>query len=62
MVLAALPWSPFLVFSPRTTHVVFIRWAIFGISSQICAPVTLVWMGRNGPPVGRPTFMSKVSN
>ena len=35
---------------------------IFGISSQTCVPGTLVLMGRNGPPVGRPTFMSNVSN
>ncbi len=35
--------------------------AIFGRYSHTCRPVTLVWIGRNGPPVGRPGFMSKVS-
>jgi len=29
---------------------------------QICVPATFVLIGRNTPPVGRPTFMSNVSN
>ena len=48
------PWSPFLVFSERMMQVCFIRWAIFGISSEMWTPGTTVWIARNGPPVGRP--------
>ena len=44
------------------TATLSICFAIFGISSQIWMPGTLVAMGRNGPPVGRPGFMSNVSN
>src|SRR5262245_60682682 len=62
MIFAPLPWSPFLVFSPRMTHVVFIRSAIFGISSEMAMPGTLVLIARNGPPVGAPGFGSHVSS
>ena len=34
------PWSPFLVFSERMMQVCFIRWAIFGISSEMWMPGT----------------------
>ncbi len=39
-----------------------IRWAIFGISSEISIPATDVWMERNGPPVSAPGLGSHVSN
>ena len=35
--------------------------AIRGRYSHTWRPVTLLAIGRNGPPVGRPGFMSKVS-
>ena len=43
-------------------HVWSIRWAIFGISSEIWIPGTAVGIDRNGPPVGVPGLGSHVSN
>ena len=35
---------------------------IFGMSSQIWTPGKFVLIGRKGPPVSRPGFISNVSN
>ena len=43
-------------------QVCFIRWAIFGISSEIATPGTAVGIDRNGPPVAAPGFGSHVSS
>ena len=43
-------------------HVWSIRWAIFGISSEIWTPGTAVGIERNGPPVGVPGLGSQVSS
>ena len=52
MIFAPEPWSPFLVFSPRMTHVFFIRAAIFGISSEMC-DARHVGLDRAERPAGR---------
>ena len=39
-----------------------IRWAIFGISSEMWMPGTDVGIDRNGPPVGVPGLGSHVSS
>ena len=55
-------WSICEVCIERMTVSLSIRWAMLGISSQIRMPGRLVAMSRIIPPVGRPIFMSKVSN
>ncbi len=40
----------------------FMRFAISGISSEMCTPGTSVGMARNGPPVLAPGFGSHVSS
>src|SRR6185312_8879227 len=54
-------WSGDCVFMLRMTASLSAIWAIFGKYSQTCSPVTFDGIGRKGPPVGRPGFMSKVS-
>src|SRR5438045_1388172 len=54
-------WSGDCVFMLRITASLSATPAIFGRYSHTCRPVTFDWIGRNGPPVGRPGFMSKVS-
>ncbi len=55
-------WSTCEVRIERITANLSICCEIFGINSQTRVPATLVEISRNKPPVGRPIFMSKVSN